>query len=289
LIVPGPASMDLAISLSKAAGLETVGVEFKKFPDGESYLRVVGDLRGRHAVIVNGLHPPQDEHIIQLALLADSTRGLEAREITAIIPYLAYARQDRRFLQGEPVSALTVIRMLAAAGVDRIITVNIHSPWILDHTPIPVINLDATGLLATYLLQAGYERPLVLSPGKKGGSMAEEAASVMEAPHDIIRSRRDPVTGEVVVETDAVVRDRDVAIVDDMISTGTTMVKSVQLVKRMGAKRVAVLCVHGLFLGNAAERIFEAGAELLFTTDTVPNPYAIGSVAGLIASRLSQT
>jgi len=286
LIVPGQSSREMAFSLSKAMGLETVEVEFRKFPDGESYLRVLGDLRGRDVILVNGLHPPQDEHIIQLALLADSIRGLEAGKITAVIPYMAYARQDRRFLSGEPVSALTILRMLASAGVDRIITVNIHSPWVIEKSPIPIENLDATGLLAAYLIQAGYEKPLVLSPGKKGGAMAEEAAAVMETSHDVILSRRDPVTGEVVVETKADVKGLDVAIVDDVISTGTTMVKSVQLVKKMGARRVAVLCVHGLFLGNAAERIFEAGADLLFATDTVPNRYVVGSVAGLIASRL---
>lgn len=286
LIVPGPASRDLATSIARVAGLELAEVVFRKFPDGESYVRVVGDLKGREVILVNGLHPPQDEHIMQLALLTDSIMGLEASSVTAVIPYMAYARQDRRFLSGEPTSILTLIRMLAAAGLSRIITVNIHSPWAIENSPIPIINIDATGLLATYLLQAGYEKPVVLSPGKKGWSMAEEAAKVLETSFGVIESHRDPNTGEVWVSTEAKVSGMDVAILDDVVSTGTTMAKSVELVKRLGATRVAVLCVHGLFLGEAAERIMDAGANLILSTDSVPNKHAYGSLAGLIASRL---
>lgn len=263
-------------------------VVFKKFPDGESYVRIVGERVGEESAIVNGLHPPQDEHMMQLALLADSLAGLGSSNITAVIPYMAYARQDRRFMPGEPISFLTLTRMLASAGVNRIVTVNIHSPWTVEQSPIPIVNIDASGLLATLLLQAGYDKPLILSPGKKGRLMGEEAANVLETSFGVIESRRDPVTGEVAVSTDVRVDGMDVAILDDVISTGTTMVKSVQLVKKLGARRVAVLCVHGLFIGEAAQRIIEAGTNLILSTDTVPNQYAFGSVAGLIASRLTK-
>ncbi|GBC68746.1 Ribose-phosphate pyrophosphokinase [archaeon HR01] len=288
LLVPGPGSKYLAAKIAVAGGFRLADVEYKRFPDGEHYLRLASDFKDEKPVLVNGLHPPQDEHLMHLALLADILKGRQAEYLTAVIPYMAYARQDRRFREGEPISILTVLRMMAGAGIDQVVTVNIHSPWIISQSPIKIIDLDASGLLATYLLQAGFERPYILSPGKKGGTMAEEVASILETSYGVIRSSRDPVTGEVEVSTDAELAGEDVAIVDDVISTGTTMAKSVQLVKKLGAKRVAALCIHGLFLQDSASKIIESGADLLIATDTVPNGFAVASVAGLLAQKLGE-
>jgi len=287
-VVKGPSSRGLAERLSVFLQRPTVDVEHKFFPDGESYVRVIGDVVGEDVVLVQGLHPPQDTHLTQLLLVADCLKDLGARKVTAIVPYMAYARQDRRFREGEAVSILTVLKAMKAAGVEEVVTVNIHSPWVRDSSPIPLKNVDATGLLATYVLQAGVEKPLVLSPGKKGVEMASSAAGVLETDFGHFESRRDPVTGQVSVYTDADPRGREVVLLDDVISTGQTMVKCVEALWQRGASKVIVACVHGLFVGNAVNKLSAAGVNLIISTDTVPNPFAVASVAGLLASEIGQ-
>ncbi|MEM0384363.1 MAG: ribose-phosphate diphosphokinase [Candidatus Caldarchaeum sp.] len=285
-VVSGVSSADLAAKLSRFLNAPVVNVESKRFPDGESYVRVVGAVAGEEVVLVQGLHPPQDTHLTQLLLLADCLNDLGASSIRAVVPYMAYARQDRRFRDGEAVSILTVLKLLKTVGVSELITVNIHSPWILEKSAVPVRNVDATGLLASYLLQAGVEKPLVLSPGKKGLEMAASVASVMETDYAHVESRRNLEDGRVSVSVDADLGGREVVLVDDVISTGETMAKCVELARRKGAARVVVAAVHGLFVGSSVEKITSAGADLVMTTDTVPNPYAVASVAGLVAAQL---
>ncbi|MCS7133691.1 MAG: ribose-phosphate diphosphokinase [Candidatus Caldarchaeum sp.] len=283
----GPSSKQLAEKIARYANVETVDVVEKVFPDGEAYVRVVGEVDD-DVVLVHGLHPPQDANLVKLLLLADAVKAVGAKNIKAVIPYMAYARQDRRFLEGEPVSVHVVLRALKAAGVDEVFTVNIHSPWIASESPVKLINIDASGLLASYVIQTGVERPFVVSPGKKGGEMAEAVAEVMETDHAVLRTSRNPETGEVSVTAENIPTDREIIIVDDVISTGTTVIKSIQLLKKFSPTKLVVAAVHGLFIDSAAEKILSAGADVLLTTDTVPNPYGYASVAGLIASHLSR-
>lgn len=284
-IVKGPSSKQLAEKIATFANAEVVEVFDKTFPDGESYVKLMGKVDD-DVVIVQGLHPPQDVNFVRLLLLVDAVRAFGVGSVRAVIPYLAYARQDRRFLEGEPISIFAVLKALKASGVDEILTVNIHSPWVASQSPVNIKNVDASGLLASYIIQSGVERPFVVSPGKKGGEMAEEVASVIETDHGVLKTSRDPRTGEVTVSAENIPSNREIVIVDDVISTGTTIVKSIQLLKRFNPAKIVVAAVHGLFIGEAAEKILAAGADVLFTTDTVPNPYSYASVAGLLASHL---
>lgn len=286
-LAPGPASRKLAESVAHFTQKHLLRLEHKLFPDGESYIRFEGSVEGEDVVVFQGLHPPQDKHLTELLLMADLLKDMGASKVTAVIPYMAYARQDRRFRDGEAVSILTVLKMLKAAGVDEALTVNIHSPWVLENAPLKVVNLDATGLLAVSLTGLVGGRTLVLSPGKKGLEMASATASILDAEYGVIESRRDTVTGEVAVELGLDPSGRDVVLVDDVVSTGGTMAKCVELVKRRGAEKVLVACVHGLFIGDAAEKIQRAGASMMVATDTIPNPYVFASVAGLISSHLT--
>jgi len=282
LIVAGPASQELGRKLASITGRELCELEHKIFPDGESYIRFKTKLEDKELVIVQGTHPPQDRHIIQLMLLVDAAREEGASKIKLVIPYMAYARQDRKFLEGEAVSIDTILKTLKNLGTDEIYTVNIHSLPVVERSPIPIKNIDASGLLASYILQVGVDNPLVVSPGKKGELMAAEVANVLETDFATVTSRRDPVTGEVTVDIDANPRGRDVVFVDDIISTGGTAVKTVKKLRELGAARVIVTCVHGLFIGDADKKIIEAGAALILSTDTIPNDYATATIAGLL-------
>jgi len=286
-LVPGPASTELAIKVSGILGLRLTNLEHKTFPDGESYFRYVDSVENEDVVIFQGTHPPQDKHILQLCLLSSGAKDLGASSVVAAIPYLAYAKQDKRFKEGEVVSIDVVLNILKQSGVDKILTVNIHAPWIIDRSPVPIENLDAIGILASYITQMNLKNPIILAPGKKGEEMSAAAAKVLNADYGTIKTKRDINTGAVEVSLEDVnVKGRDVIVVDDMISTGGTIVKSVNALKSAGARRILVGCVHAIMVNDADKKIISSGADTIVATDTVPNKYAFVSVAGLLAESL---
>jgi ribose-phosphate pyrophosphokinase len=212
---------------------------------------------------------------------------MKAKSITAVVPYFAYSRQDKRFLPGEAFSVKTVVKMLENCGVSRMITVNAHNPAVLK-MKIPIEDLSAIPLLAEYFKEKGLVRnPLSLSLGKKGASVAMEADGVLKSGYDYISTKRDVRTGNVTLEDKKLpVKNRDVIVFDDIISSGGTMAKAVKAVKDQGATKVYAACVHPLLTGDSQKRILENGAEEIIGTDCVQSPVSKVSVAPLIAKAL---
>ncbi|MEM4648980.1 MAG: ribose-phosphate diphosphokinase [Nitrososphaerota archaeon] len=286
ILVGGPASAYLAEKLSKASGHKLIEIEHKLFPDGESYIRFPEKISGEDLLIVQGFHPPQDKHIFQACLMADAALDLGANSVSLIAPYLAYARQDKRFLEGEALSLSTLLKLLKAAGYKRAYTVNVHSPWAIESSPIPVKDVLAEEALAEHIKTLGLEDVVVVSVGKKGKCMAERVAGLLETEYLVAQSTRDKFTGEVTVEIEDDVGGRCALVVDDIISTGGTMAKLVEKLKSMGARRIIAACIHGLMIGDAAERIIRSGAETIISSDTVPSSYSRYSVAGILAREI---
>jgi len=290
-IIPGPASQRLGEKIADLLGLEAVLVAFKTFPDGESYIRFdVESLQDEDVVIVQTTSPPQDQRLIQLLLMADNALDMKARSITAVVPYFAYSRQDKRFLPGEAFSIKTIVKLFEDCGVNRIITVNAHNPAVLKAFKIPVKDLSAVPLLAEYFKKKGLvENPVSLSLGKKALNMAAEADSVLKGVFDYISTKRDVITGNVTLEEKELpVKDRDVIIFDDIISSGGTMAKAIKFVKEQGAMKAYAACVHPLLMGDAQKRILENGAEEIIGTDSVPTPVGKVSIAPLISKVLAK-
>ena len=290
-IIPGPASKDLGEKIAAILDAEIVPVFFKTFPDGESYIRFdVESLEGEDVVVVQTTSPPQEQKLIQLLLMTDNASDMKAKSITAVVPYLAYSRQDKRFLPGEAFSIRTIVKLLEECGVNRLITVNTHNPSTLKTFRIPVEDLSAIPLLAEYFKTEGLvENPFSLSMGKKALNVVAEANSVLKGGFDYISTKRDVVTGKVTLEDkDLPVKNRDVIIFDDIISSGGTMAKAVKLVKSKGARKVYAACVHPLLMGDAQKRILENGAEEIIGTDSIPTPISKVSIAPLITKALSQ-
>lgn len=288
IIVGGPASAYLAEKIAKLARLKLMIVEHKLFPDGESYIRFPEKVEGEDLLIVQGMHPPQDRHIFQAYLLAETALDLGARSISLAAPYLAYARQDRRFLEGEAVSLNALLKLMRSAGYERIYTVNMHSPWVAESSPIPLTDLRAEEVLADYVRRMAGESLIVVSVGKKGEAMAKEVASRLQTSYSVARSTRDKVTGEVFIELENIEKGENVLVVDDIISTGGTMAKLVEVIKKMGARRIIAACVHGLMVGDAAKKILDAGADEIISSDTIPSGYSKYSVAKLFSDKLAE-
>jgi len=290
-ILPGPASEELGERIAKLLSSEVMPIFLKAFPDGESYIRFeVESLQGEDVVIVQTTSPPQEQRLMQLLLMADNALDMKAKSITVVVPYFAYARQDKRFLHGEVFSVKTVVKLLEDCGVGRIITVNAHNPAVLKAFRIPIDDLSAIPLLAEYFKTKGLvENPVSLSLGKKALSVAAEADSVLKGGFDCVSTKRDVRTGNVTLEVKELqVRNRDVIVFDDIISSGGTMAKAVRLVKDQGARKVYAACVHPLLMGDSENKILENGAEEIVGTDCVPSRVSKVSVAPLICTALMQ-
>jgi len=289
IVVPGPASAELGHRVAELLKAKTVPIEFKRFPDGESRIRFEEGVENEEVLIVQTTGPPQNENLVHLLLMADNAKDMGAKSVDAVIPYFAYARQDKRFRPGEVFSVNTITRLLRACGVSRIVTVNSHNPSILGQLGLPVEDLSAIGLLANHFKELGLRNVVCLSLGKKGLSMAVEANNVLKGEYDYIPTQRDHMTGGVTVENKLLpVKNKDVVIFDDVISSGKTMIKAVQWVKEQNPGRIYVACVHPLLIGDAKESILKSGAESIVGTDTVSSTVSVVSVAPLIAEAITR-
>ena len=287
IIVPGPASTELGRKIAESLKQKIVPIEFKRFPDGESYIRFDGEVENEDVIIVQTTSPPQNENLVQLLLMADTAKELKAKTITAVVPYFAYARQDQRFRPGEAFSVKTIVTMLQTCGVNKIFTVNSHNPTILKTLQIPIEDLSAIPLLAEYFKNKGFNGAFSLALGKKGLATAVEADKVLQGGYGYISTQRDRITGKVTIEEKPLpVKGRDVIIFDDIISSGGTMIKAVAWARKQGARTVHAACVHPLLMGDAENKILRSGADSIVGTDSVPSHISIVSVAPLIAEAL---
>jgi len=289
IVVPGPASQDLGRKVADTLKSKIVSVIFKTFPDGESYLRLDGDVKDEEVVIIQSTGPPQDMHIMQLFLMVDAAKDLGAKRMIVVVPYLAYARQDKRFLPGEAISIETFIKLIEASGTDRFLTVNIHQEGVLKKFSVPTENLSAITLLAEHFKNKGLAGAFSLAPDRGALKLVKEADKVLDGGCGWLRKERDRLTGEILVEKKKFnIEGKDAIIFDDIISTGGTIAAAVKMLKTQGARKVYAACAHPLLVGEAQRRIMQSGAEEIVGTDCVPSLVSVVSVAPLIAEALAK-
>jgi ribose-phosphate pyrophosphokinase len=289
LLISGPALQELGKNVAELLKTNTVNVVFKRFPDGENYVRLEGSVKNEEVAIVQTTSPPQDTHLLQLFLLADLAKDLGAKKVTAVVPYLAYSRQDKRFLPGEAWSIETIAKLMKTAGVDQLVTINVHANEILKKFPFPAKSISAMPLLAEYFKKMGLEGAFALAPDEGAKEYAIVADRILHGGYGWRHKMRDRYTGEIGFRNDKFdVKGKDAIIFDDIISTGGTTAAAVKMLKNQGAKRVYSACVHPLLIGDAEKRILENGAEAIVGTDCVPSHVSKVSVAPLIADALGK-
>lgn len=274
-VLAGSASGPFAARLAKDLGAPLAKGEFKRFPDGEGYARIVDTVRGKDLVICQATAP--DTNLVELLLWQDAAREAGAKSITSVIPYFGYARQDRAFQPGEAVSSRAVARAIGA-GCDQVVTVDIHKHTILDFFGKKGHNVTAVPQLAAELAAWGVDA--VLAPDKGARDRAAAAAEIIDVPVDHLEKTRLSPTEVRMAAKELDVKGRRVAIVDDLIASGSTMVTAAQQLKAQGATAVYAACTHGLFTGNALPRLLSGGLDRVLCTDTwLPGPCSCDCVS----------
>ena len=289
-IIGGTGGRVLATLVARQLDLKTSGLEIRRFPDGEKYLRVDDDLAGQDVVIVQSIYHEPDELLFEYFLLCDTIKDLGAGKVIAVLPYFAYARQDSRFNPGEAVSFKTVTKLIEDVGTAELFAVDMHQHRIeraADLFRIPAHNLTAAPLLAEYVkTKTSLEKPIVIGPDEESEQWALAAAKVIGADHDVLEKKRLGAEKVEISTRRLDVRGRDVLLIDDIISTGGTIIEASRILKSQGARRLIVACTHPILAQNALARIYESGAEIVVGTDTVPSPISYVSVAPLIADAI---
>ena len=293
IVIPGPSSLGLGWKIAELLGVEPAPVEHRIFPDGESFIKLTKQVAGENVVIIQTTAPNPDTRLMQLLLMARTAKDFGAKKVVAVVPYLAYARQDKRFTDLESLSLDVIFGMLECAGVTDLITVNIHNEastrGVEERHKVEFHNISAVPLLAEYLKKEGFGGAYSLSPDKGAIYIAEAASKVLGGGYNYFEKTRDRKTGEITMAVKNLnIGGRKAVVFDDMISSGGTMAKAVEALTAQGAERVATACTHVLYMPGAEEKIRKAGADPIIATNTIETPFSRVSVAGIVADKLRE-
>ena len=285
-VISGKSSENLAKELSKKIKANFVKSEIRVFADGESKITLIGKLSKKKSIVVQSIYPPVDTNLVQALSLITKAKE-NSSEVTAVIPYMGYARQDREFLGGEIITIGVVGKLLKAAGVKKILTVDIHSKLALKELKIPSENVSAMEVLVKHFKKMKMKDPLVVSPDLGGKERAEKFSNLLKTDFIALKKHRDRKTGKVNILSGKVdVKNRDLILVDDMVSTGGSIVKATQFLKKQKCRRVFVVCTHALLVNDATKKIKNAGVTQIISTNTIPGESAKVDVSRVISDAL---
>jgi len=281
-IIGGTASKSVAKELSKSLDAPLARIILKRFPDDELYVCISDDVSGENVIIVQTTYP--DPNIVELFLLQDAAREAGVKKITTVIPYFGYGRQDKKFEDGEPISAKAIANLIGV-NADEVITVDPHKKHILDFFSIPASSCSAVPELAKYLKKKNID--LVLAPDKGALDRAKQASTLIGCDFDYMeKTRIDSMTIEIKPKN-LDVQNKNVAIIDDIISTGGTMAKSISELKKHGANKIFAACTHGLFAGGAIKKLSSAGCDEIISTDTIKSEFSKVKIAPSISQLMA--
>ena len=289
LIIPATQGV-LAIKVSRLTNFPLGYAQLEKLPDGEKYVRISADIEGEDVIIVNSFAHNPDEMLIETLFLIETLKDYDARSVTGVFPYFPYSRQDGRFIKGEAFSLKIVADMLRSAGIDRMIVVDFHLHRLKDLTSFfgfEVKNLTAMHKLAEFA-NKNFEMndPVVVAPDEEAVQWAKVVADDLGLNYVALQKIRIDAENVIIDSAPKEVEGRDVLIVDDMISTGGTVIQAVKALKRAGCGKVFVACTHAILAKDALKRLLECGVEGLVATDTVLSPISHVSVADIISECL---
>ncbi|OHX13791.1 ribose-phosphate pyrophosphokinase [Chromobacterium sphagni] len=295
MVFTGTANPELAQNVVKHLDISLGRADVGKFSDGEVAVELLENVRGRDVFILQSTCSPTNDNLMEILTMADALKRASAGRITAAIPYFGYARQDRRPRSARvPISAKLVANMLTSAGIDRVLTVDLHADQIQGFFDIPVDNVYATPVLLKDIRAQRFEDLIVVSPDVGGVVRARAVAKALNTDLAIIDKRRPKANVAEVMNIIGDVSGRTCLIIDDMIDTANTLCKAASALKERGAQRVLAYATHPIFSGQAVDRIKNSDIDMVVVTDTIPLTAAakacpnirVASIAGLLAETL---
>lgn len=269
-IFSGNANLEFSKKISKYLSLPLSEANIKKFSDGEISVQVGESVRGKDVFVIQPTCSPVNINLMELLVLTDALRRSSASSITAIIPYFGYARQDRKAAPRVPITAKLVANMMQVAGINRVVTMDLHAGQIQGFFDIPVDNLYGSILFSEYVKNKHFKNPIVASPDIGGVARARALAKNLNLDIVIVDKRREKANESEVMNIIGDVNGKDVILVDDMIDTAGTIVKAASALKARGATSVMAFCTHAVLSGPAYERLEKGELDELVITDTIP-------------------
>jgi len=266
------ANKELTKEIADIVGVPVGDAQVGTFSNGEISVNINESVRGADVFLVQSTSAPVNNNLMELLIMIDALKRASAGRITAVIPFYAYARQDRKSKPREPITAKLVADLITTAGADRILTMDLHAPQIQGFFNIPVDNLYAMPIISNYFMEKGLEDVVVVSPDVGGVTRARNLASKLNAPLAIVDKRRPKANVAEVMNIIGDVEGRTCIMIDDMVDTGGSVTNAAKVLMDMGAKEVYVACTHPVLSGPAFERINESVIKELVVTDTIPLP-----------------
>ena len=271
-ILSGTSNLKLSKDISKKLKLKLVNTNIRRFADGEIYIEINENIRGNSVFVIQSTSNPANDNLMELLLVIDALKRSSAKNITAVIPYFGYARQDRKVAPRTSISAKVVANLITNAGASRVVTVDLHAGQIQGFFDMPVDNLFTTPLFAKYIKKKlGSKKLICVSPDVGGVQRTRGLATRIKADLAIIDKRRPAPGKSQVMNIIGDVRNKTCIIVDDIMDSGGTIVNAVEALKKSGANEVYVFITHAVLSGDAVRKIKNSKIKKLIITDTIDN------------------
>ncbi|RXJ90083.1 ribose-phosphate pyrophosphokinase [Aliarcobacter trophiarum LMG 25534] len=260
--------------------------KLNKFSDGEISVQITQSVRGQDVYIIQPTCAPANDNLMELLIMIDALKRSSAKSINAVVPYYGYARQDRKAAPRVPISAKLVADLLEAAGIDRIVTIDLHAAQIQGFFNIPADNLFGSILFVNYIKSKNLKNPIIASPDIGGVARARQYADKLGYDLVIVDKKREKANESQVMNIIGDVKGKDVILVDDMVDTAGTLVKAAEVLKEKGATSVMACCTHGVLSGPAYERVANGVLDELVISDTIPTKASAKKITVLTASTI---
>ncbi len=269
-IFTGSSNVPLASAVCNYLEIPLGGAKIGRFPDGEKFIKLEDDVRGRDCFVIQSTCRPVDDHLVELLICLDCLRRASAKRITAVIPYFGYARQDRKDEGRVPITAKLVANIVTVAGADRVLAIDLHARQLQGFFDIPVDHLTAELVLGKYFRDKKIDNLAVISPDVGNMKIAARYASHLGGELAIIHKKR--LSGNEVSADEIIgqVEGKNILMCDDIIATAGTICSAAKLVKQRGAKNIYVGSTHGVFAAEALDRLKQAPIDEVVVTDTIP-------------------
>lgn len=288
-IISGRSHPNLAKRLSEITNIEIAETSIENFDDKELRIKIFDELADEDIIIVQSTSKPANDNLMELLLLADAAHGAGAKRIIAIIPYFGYGRQDRMTSNYEPISARVVANLLQAAGINEIITVDLHSKFIADYFKIPIQNLELVDLFIPFI--KNMEQAIIISPDSGAIERARQVSSLLSSELVIINKKRLKINKCIMTKLTGNVKDRHCIIIDDIVDSATTLCQASELLISEGALSVNACITHGVLSPPAVDLIEKSSIKQIFLTDSIaikslPAKFKVISLENLIADSI---